>query len=266
MSPVVIEKGRASPLVLSIPHAGVIIPHSERHAFLPDDESLARFIDEAVDWYTDELYDVVEELGGTSLRHTINRIVVDTERFEDDELESMAVRGLGVIYTKTYSGAPLRHPPSAIQREELLSLYFRPYHNALTELVTEAVESFGYCLLLDCHSFGSIHGESPFYNSSALPDLCIGTHSHHEDRELTMLVRREGERAGMKVSLNDPYSGVVVPTQWYGDDRVVAYMLELNKALYLEKGSTQKNPAFEKVKTKGRELIAFMLEELRSRR
>lgn len=265
MLPYNVKKGQVAPIVLSIPHSGTCIPEEERASFLLEKSELDRFIQEAVDWYTDELYDVVEELGGASICHTINRIVVDTERFEDDEVETMAAKGLGALYVKTYEGATLRAAISYEKRQELLSLYFRSYHTALEELVTDAVDRFGHCLLLDCHSFGSIYAASPFYDSGSLPDLCLGTDKHHESQEVTQRVLDEAKRRKLTVSINYPYSGVVVPTRWYGDSRVLAYMLELNKSLYLKSGSTEKGVDFLKVKFHVRELVKAMLDEASNR-
>lgn len=260
-----IKEGKSSPLVLSIPHASVYIPDEERDSFLLDETALSLFIDEAIDWYTDELYDVTSETGGVSLCHGINRVVVDTERYEDDERESMAAQGLGALYVKTYSGEALRNIPTSEKREELLNRYFRSYHKELEELVSQAVERFGYCLLLDCHSFGSIRAPSPFYDVRDLPDLCIGTDSRHEEPVLTDEICDRARDYGLKVKVNDPYSGVVIPQKWYGDKRVIAYMLELNKSLYLKEGTTEKSENFSEIRLKVKKLVQLMVNQLSTR-
>jgi N-formylglutamate deformylase len=51
----------------------------------------------------------------------VSRLVVDPERFTDDAREPMARKGMGVIYTRTASGEPLRRPPSDDERQRTCS-------------------------------------------------------------------------------------------------------------------------------------------------
>ena len=58
------------------------------------------------DAFTDELFD----LGDTAnkLVFSVSRLLVDPERFEDDDVEPMAGRGMGAVYTKTHDGQLLK--------------------------------------------------------------------------------------------------------------------------------------------------------------
>ena len=58
------------------------------------------------DAYTDELFDVV---GAHTNIFPVSRLVLDPERFLDDNQEIMAALGMGVIYTRTSSGQRLRY-------------------------------------------------------------------------------------------------------------------------------------------------------------
>jgi len=42
----------------------------------------------------------VAELGGISVKYNYSRLVLDPERYRDDEKEVMTPKGMGVIYTK----------------------------------------------------------------------------------------------------------------------------------------------------------------------
>jgi N-formylglutamate deformylase len=48
--------------------------------------------------YVDELF---SWLGDRAVMFGVSRLVVDPERFVDDDQEAMASKGMGVIYTRT---------------------------------------------------------------------------------------------------------------------------------------------------------------------
>lgn len=102
---------------------------------------------------------------------------------------------------------------SPITRERLLALYYHSYHSALENLVTDAVATFGYCLLIDCHSFGTAPLGSLFdHEEQKYPDFCIGTDAKNESGSITGNLVEAAKEEGWSVSLNYPYAGVVVPT------------------------------------------------------
>jgi len=50
------------------------------------------------------------------------------------------------------------------------------------------------------------------------------------------------------VGFNSPYSGTMVPLRYYRKDkRVQSIMIELNRSLYLEKGTSNRNADFTKI-------------------
>jgi N-formylglutamate deformylase len=67
--------------------------------------------------YTDELF--AGPLGlATRVAFPVSRLVVDPERFVDDDREPMARKGVGVVYTRTAMGDPLRRTPSVAERRD----------------------------------------------------------------------------------------------------------------------------------------------------
>ena len=86
------------------------------------------------DAYTDELFALAPE-AATTVKFPVSRLVLDPERFEDDQQESMASRGMGVIYQRSSLCDPLRRELSGDEREALLTRFYRPHHQALTEAV-----------------------------------------------------------------------------------------------------------------------------------
>ena len=61
----------------------------------------------------------------------MSRLVVDPERFVDDEQEIMASRGMGTMTPGPLSGALLRRAVPESERQDLLNRWYRPHHAAL---------------------------------------------------------------------------------------------------------------------------------------
>src|SRR6266545_5203929 len=104
--PVVIrERGSDTPppAVIHLPHSSAVVPPEFRDAIVLDDEELRLELLRITDWFTDELFPVPSRQGKV-VRFPLSRLVLDPERFLDDEVEPMAARGMGVIYTQTSHG------------------------------------------------------------------------------------------------------------------------------------------------------------------
>jgi N-formylglutamate deformylase len=125
-----------------------------------------------VDWFTDELYTAPaaaqqrEGAAGQHLGHPaertvrapVSRLVVDVERFPDDENEAAAEVGMGAVYTLTTSGESLRRHGLRCwpqRRAQLMERYYWPHHELLNRATAECLRTHGRCLVLDCHSFPS---------------------------------------------------------------------------------------------------------------
>lgn len=176
----------------------------------------------------------------------VSRLVVDVERFEDDQQEPMASRDMGAVYSVTSSLKPLRRPLLAGERDALMLAYYRPHHARLEAAVSAAVDLHGRCLVIDCHSFPS---QAPLYEFAdpavARPDICIGTDAFHTSSELQVAFLAAFQREGWSVNLNQPFAGALVPANRYGQDRrVSAVMVEINRQLYLSESDATPLPTF----------------------
>jgi N-formylglutamate amidohydrolase len=112
--PYVFKKGSVRvPIIANIPHSSLYIPPDIRKTLLLNDKQLKRELLLMTDRYVDELFSCVHELGGSSVKYSVSRLVVDPERFLDDAREEMAAKGMGVVYTKTSDGRLLRQTLAA---------------------------------------------------------------------------------------------------------------------------------------------------------
>ncbi len=225
-----------SPLFLHIPHSSVLIPEEYRERFRSDPEAELPFM---TDWYTDELF------GGPADRlvFPVSRLVCDPERFRDDEAESMSRVGMGAVYTRGHDCRPLRDV-SAEERESILRRWYDPHHRELESMTARRLETFGRCLILDCHSFHPVPLPYEPDQRGGRPDICIGTDPYHTPEELAVLVGERFRRLGYSVLRDSPYSGTIVPLSRYGaDPRVFSLMIEVNRGLYLD-GTRRAEPFF----------------------
>lgn len=221
------------PILAHIPHAGIHIPDDIWDQFTVDRQTLWRELVILTDWYTDELYGTPAV---TRCQTPISRLVVDLERYLDDAKESKAAVGQGVIYTHDCSGKRIRQPITPEIRQSLIDQYYRPWHLQLDAMIAHQIMRWGYCLLLDCHSFP----DQPFANekpeSRVRPDICLGTSAGNTPDWLLEHTVRFFENRDYSVEVDSPYSGCLVPRSYHLDQRVPALMIELNRSLYIKGG------------------------------
>ena len=118
-------------MVLHIPHSSTEIPREYLADYNLSLEDLSKEVQIMTDHFTDDLFDWPCDRAV----FPVSRILVDAERFEQDYLEVMSKKGMGVLYEKTSDLKPLRPKLSYKRREELLEKYYRPHHKKLEMMV-----------------------------------------------------------------------------------------------------------------------------------
>ena len=251
--------------VLHIPHSATAIPADLRRNFRLSDEALQRELLLMTDWYTDDIF-CFPDADFVAVRFPVSRLVLDPERFLDDDKEEMASRGMGVIYTRTSNGALLREPPTADERAALISRYYLPHHAALSDAVDSALEDHGRCLLVDCHSFPSRPLPCDLDQRPDRPSVCLGTDEVHTPGWLVDVARNLFEATGLEVAINRPFSGAIVPAKHLGRNTSVhGIMIELNRSVYMGERSGAKLAEYAKVSTSVREIVRELVQACRSR-
>jgi N-formylglutamate deformylase len=234
---VVAPTGAARSVIAHVPHASTTIPADIRADILLSNAELQAELVRMTDWHTDELFAGARTVGATMFINRTTRLVIDPERFVDDGQEPMARVGQGVVYERTSMGELLRTPDRE-RRAELIATYFTPYHAALTELSRRLLEAQGRCLIIDCHSFATHALPSEPDQSPDRPDVCIGTDAFHTPRRLVDAAVETFEQAGLRVDVDRPFRGALVPLDFYAvDERVSAVMIEVRRGLYCDETS-----------------------------
>ena len=230
-------------MVLHIPHSSKNIPEQIISFIILNDIELNEELIRMTDAYTDELFVFP---GIVSVVFPISRLAVDPERFLDDSEEPMVEKGMGVIYTKTSDGRPLRNPPPPDEREALIARFYVPHHRALEEAVGRELAENGSCVLVDCHSFPSYPLPCDLDQRVPRPDICLGTDDYHTPSALRDPVAGIFTSFGLEVAFNQPYAGCLVPLRYYrSDPRVRSIMIEVRRDRYMDEISGKKTDQFD---------------------
>jgi N-formylglutamate amidohydrolase len=252
---VVRPRHQTSPFVFCSPHSGRIYPAT----FLAHSRLDALALRRSEDAYVDQLFSCVVDHGAPLIAAEFPRAFLDVNR-EPLELDPKLIEGvlpfganiasarvaggLGTIPRLVADGEDIyygRIPVDvAMQRIERL---YRPFHEALSQLLTETHRQFGFALLVDCHSMPSASASTaPLQRPHFVIGDRFGTSCAPE---LSRTIVRELTAAGYDVQCNKPYAGGFI-TEHYGrpHGRVHAVQIEINRALYLNEGDLQPNNAF----------------------
>ena len=163
-------KRGASPLILSIPHSGLLLPTglgarlTEEARQLPD-----------TDWRVDELYDFAAGMGATVLKAHYSRYVVDLNRPPDGESLYPDHPATGFCPVERFDGPPIYRDgcqPDGAEIEQRRDTYWQPYHDRLETELANACERHGHAVLYDCHSIAPV---VPRLFDGHLPALNLGT-------------------------------------------------------------------------------------------
>jgi N-formylglutamate amidohydrolase len=189
-----------------------------------------------------------------------SRIFCDVERFADDELEVMAKFGMGVLYEKFDNGNQLRVITPEL-KSDVLKNYYWEHHKLLNDVVNNHLKQIKSCIILDCHSFPSSPLTRALVQNRNTPDFNIGTDSYHTPLRLIEASKEFFKSRGFSLGVDTPYSGSIVPMEYYQKDPMVtSIMLEVNRRLYLKENTNEKSKNYDKTK----EIVQSYMNLLRS--
>jgi N-formylglutamate amidohydrolase len=232
-------------VLLHVPHDSTRIPEEVRHQFALSSSDMGKELLLMTDHHTFDLFGRGVP-DAQVIRAPVSRLVLDVERFEDDDREPMAVRGMGTVYMKTHDGQSLRHALRDGQREKLMDDWYRPHHAALTLAVEKTLEDFGRVVIIDCHSFPSKPLPYEVDQTPTRPQICIGTDAFHTPARLETVFSDRFTTEGWTVGLNAPFSGALVPSRYFGQEkRVAALMIEVRRDVYLDESTGMPNKSYE---------------------
>lgn len=271
---------QALPLVLASPHSG----RGYSAAFLSASRLDALTLRRSEDCYVEEIFAAAAEaLAVPLLEALFPRAYIDPNRepYEIDPamfdgplpgyVNARSPRvavGLGTIARVVAGGEEIyRNKLRFADASARIEHCYYPYHAALRRLVDATVARFGCCILLDCHSMPSI-GLPPDMAHSRRCDVvlgdCHGTACAGSVTDAAETVLRD---LGYVTARNSPYAGGYT-TRHYGrpTEGVHALQIELNRALYVDETTLERQPYLTTLGQHMRLLVAALGDLPRHRR
>jgi N-formylglutamate amidohydrolase len=243
----------ASPVVLSVPHAGRAYSESLLKA--------ARLPLEVLELLEDRLVDRLiwraQGSGAVALVARAPRAEIDLNRDPREVDPSMIMPpppgrsliqsartrgGLGLVPSRISGSGPiwLRRLPEHELARRIAEIH-APYHAALEAALAEARARFGLAILLDCHSM-------PPRDGGGGPGIVLGDrHGTSIAADYVEAAAAAAEAAGYRVARNAPYAGGYI-TARHGRpaNGIHAIQLELDRALYLDQGLREPGQGFDR--------------------
>lgn len=243
----------ASPVVLSVPHAGRAYPDALLRA-----SRLARYrLETLEDRLVDRLVWRAVADGARAIVADAPRAEIDLNRSEREIDPAMIVPrpdpssvadsartrgGLGLVPARIAgAGSIWRQRLSAAELDRRIRDIYRPYQAALEAALADAREAFGIAVLLDCHSM-------PPRAPGGDPPIVLGDrHGASMAPELVAAAEAAVREAGFRVARNTPYAGGHI-TDWHGrpEENVHALQIEIDRSIYLGPDLRSPGPGFDR--------------------
>jgi N-formylglutamate amidohydrolase/glutathione synthase/RimK-type ligase-like ATP-grasp enzyme len=222
---------RSPEYIVSIPHAGVLVPEAFRDRFRLGETALLE-----IDLYSDLCY---EQADGMHVSSELAPFFVDMNRTREGAEEGELPRHLTNAAHEYYNVKDtlmLLEPYSPEEEEEVLG-YYDLYHGLLDRLIDRMRRERGYALLFDCHSMTSTGLGRVEDEGQGRPDFVVGTlegssaHAEIIDSFMSTL-RSETDVSGLGLTIDRdvPYSGGFI-TRSHHDPEGHVHVLQLEIAM-----------------------------------
>lgn len=236
-------------------------PHSGRDycaPFLKNSVLDEKTIRSSEDAFVDRLFACAPRYGAPLLRAGAPRAYLDLNR-ASDELDPALIEGvrkvrhnpriasgLGVVPRVVANARPIYHGKlTRSEADTRIETIWRPYHAKLQALLTQALNTFGEAILLDCHSMP--HEAVQTLAPGRSPEIVIGDRfGASASPVIVEKVEAVFADAGLRVARNAPFAGAFT-TQHYGrpSRRQHAVQIEIDRSLYMDEGLIRPNANFD---------------------
>jgi N-formylglutamate amidohydrolase len=247
----------ASPVILSVPHAG---RDYGRHLL-----KAARLSQAVLETLEDRLVDRLiwraTASGMTAFVARAPRLEIDLNR-EEREIDPALIApplpsgglvqsartrgGLGLIPSRITGAGPIwreRIPRAELQRR--IEQIHQPYHEALEAALAQARARFGEAVLLDCHSMPPRH--RPDNDGSRAATIVFGDrHGTTISADLLDAATAASRAMGYRTACNAPYAGGYIVGRHGRPQRGIhALQIEIDRSAYLDADLRTPGPGFE---------------------
>lgn len=262
------------PLVFDSPHSGSHYPEDFRFSCAL--ENLRR----SEDAFVDELYAAAPASGATLIGALFPRCYLDANRAVDDIDDALidgvwpsplrpshkTRAGLGLVRRVARPGVPIYQ--GKLTTAEILDRIERchtPYHRVLDDACTRLHHKFGAVWHINCHSMPSKRSARDIGRPA---DFVLGDRDGTTcAREFTDFVAGVLRGRGYDVRINEIFKGVeIVRRQGRPALRRHSLQIEVDRALYMDQKTLEKNAGFARVQSDITHLIAALGEFAWARR
>ena len=232
-----VREGHA-PLILSMPHSGVVLPPDSAPDYRPEAIGL-----HDTDWHIPQLYDFAAELDATVVRANLSRYVIDLNRPPTGESLYPGQSTTGLCPTTFFDGRPLYREGCEPDDEAIAGRvhdFWQPYHQMLQTQIERLIAEHGRVVLYDCHSIAS---RVPRLFDGTLPELNLGTAGGESCRpDLQDRLAGVLEPSGHTSVVNGRFIGGYITREYgtnalYGAD-VDAIQMEIGQDAYMDQRPT----------------------------
>ncbi len=226
----------------------------------------------AEDGYVDELYAAAPAHGATLIGALFPRSYLDANRAVDDIDEALidgawpsplrpshkTRAGLGLVRRVARPGMPIYECKlSAAEILDRIERCHTPYHRVLDEACTRLHRQFGAVWHINCHSMPSKRSARDIGRPA---DFVLGDRDGTTcAKEFTDFVAAVLRSRGYDVRINEIFKGVeIVRRQGRPAARRHSLQIEVDRALYMDQKTLEKNAGFARVQADITELIAAL--------
>jgi N-formylglutamate deformylase len=268
------------PLIFDSPHSGTDYPEDFDHT------CPRQVLRTAEDTYVDELYSAAPAEGATLIGALFPRSYIDANRHIADMDQALLAEpwphplkpgvktkmGMGLIRRLAVPKLPVYSRKLGVAEVQArIDKYYHAYHAELAGAADRLHARFGGLWHVDCHSMKSVsNGMATEGPGVPRADFVLGDRDGTTCApELTQFVRQFLETRRYDVRINDPYKGVeLVRRHGRPKENRHSLQIEVNRKLYMDEESFERNANFPKLKADLDALVAalagFARERLRA--
>ena len=231
-------------VVFASPHSGRDYPW----AFLRQSVLDERAIRSSEDAFVDLLFEDAPKHGAPLLAALAPRAFIDLNR-SADELDPALIEhvrksshnprvtsGLGVIPRVVANGRSIYRGKIPLKEAHArLRDHWRPYHDALQQLMDDTRQRFGDVILIDCHSMPHEAIDSIGTSGTPHPQIVLGDRFGAAAGQLIVdRIEAAFAAAGLRVARNTPFAGAYT-AQHYGRPSKGQHVIqiEIDRSLYM---------------------------------
>ena len=228
------------PLVVSVPHSGTRFPTELVEDYHP------HVIDHPVDtdWFVDQLYRFVTQMGITLVVAPFSRYVIDLNRNPDNQpLYSSTRTQTALVPIKSFDQKDLyqKNNPEPREIQRRIKKYHTPYYQCLATQLEDLKSTFGHALLFDAHS---IKHRVPSIQKDPFSQLTLsdnqGQTAHQRIAETAL---QELQKGPYTVAYNKVFLGGHL-TRNFGkpEKKIYSLQLEMCQNIYMDEERNQYLP------------------------